>query len=120
MSQTCVEQRISPDEARKATTALPVLPERILTTFAPPLATVDGPLSLVSTTLYAGGPSEGEKKGVPERQFPKKTACSSYAQPWLVVIGGWRLVVFGSWRLATGGWWRLVVVGGGWRLVVGG
>ena len=42
--------------------------------------------------------------------FVKKTACSSYVQPWLVAIGGW--------RLATGGWWRLVVVGGGWWWLV--
>ena len=53
-----------------------------------------------------------EKKSVPEWQFCKKTACSSYIQPWLVAIGGW--------QLATGVWWRLVVVGGGWWLVIGG
>ena len=52
------------------------------------------------------------KKSVPERQFCTNTVCSSYVQPWLVAIGGW--------RLATGGWWRLVVVGGGWWLVNGG
>ena len=59
-------------------------------------------------------------------RFPKKTACSSYAQPWLVAVGGWRLVAIGGWQLATGGWWRLVVgdwrlvaVGSGWRLAVG-
>ena len=54
-----------------------------------------------------------KKKSVPVHSFPKKTACSSYVQPWLVAVGGW--------QLATGGWWWLVVVGGGWRrLVVGG
>ena len=82
---------------------------------------------------------KGEKKSVP-KQFCKKTACSSYVQPWLVAIGGWRLVavgggwrrfgwrlVVGGWWLAAGGWWRLaavgdwqLVVGGGWRLAVGG
>ena len=42
---------------------------------------------------------------------PKKTACCSYVQPWLVVIGGWRLAT-GGWRLvAVGGWWRLMVDG---------
>ena len=30
-----------------------------------------------------------KKKGVPERQLCKRTACSSYVQPWLVAIGGW-------------------------------
>ena len=55
----------------------------------------------------------------PERQFCKKTACSSYVQPWLVAIGDWRLAVGGDWRLAVGDW-RLVVVGGGWWLVIGG
>ena len=57
---------------------------------------------------------------VPERQFGKKTACSSHVQPWLVAIGGWQLVEIGGWRLATGGWSRLVVVGGGRWLVIGG
>ena len=69
----------------------------------------------------AGGSLRGTEKNVfPKRQFCKKTACSSYVQPWLVAIGGLRLVAIGSWRLATGGWWRLVVVGGGWWLVIGG
>ena len=54
--------------------------------------------------------------------------CSSYVQPWLVVIGGRRLVV-GNWRLVAvgGGWqrlvvgdWWLVAVGSGWRSAVGG
>ena len=50
----------------------------------------------------------------------KKTACSSYVQPWLVAIGGWQLAVVGDWQLAvSGGWWWLAAVGG-WRLVVGG
>ena len=44
------------------------------------------------------------KKSVPERQFCKKTARSSYVQPWLVAIGGW-------WRLAVGGGWWLVAIG---------
>ena len=69
--------------------------------------------------------------------FSKTTACSSYVQPWLVAIGGWRLVeiagwrltaVGGSWQLVMGGWWRLaavdgwrlVAVGGWWRLAVNG
>ena len=85
---------------------------------------------------------EREKKD-PKWQFCKKTARSSYVQPWLMAIGGrrlavggswwqlvavggrwlvigrhWRLVV-GGWRLAVGGSWRLVEVGG-WRLVVSG
>ena len=59
-----------------------------------------------------------EKKSVPAPRFPKKTACSSYVQPWLVAVGGWRLAAIGGWQLATGGWWRLVVVGGGWWLVI--
>ena len=45
------------------------------------------------------------KKSVPKRQSCKKTACSSYVQPWLNAICGWRLV-------AIGGWWQLVAVGG--------
>ena len=74
------------------------------------------------------------KKSVPEQQFCKKTACSSYVQPWWVAIGGWWLVVGDWWLMAVGsGWWlavgrswRLVVgswrlaVGGGWWLAVGG
>ena len=75
-----------------------------------------------------GGGSLREKKSVPKLQFCKKTARSSYVQPWLVAIGGWRLVAIGGWRLvAVGGWWRLVVgrgwwlvAVGGWRLAVGG
>ena len=51
--------------------------------------------------------------------FSKTTACSSYVQPWLVAIGGWRLVEIAGWRLAVGGWW-LAVVGGSWQLVMGG
>ena len=73
-----------------------------------------------------GGPQE-EKKSVPERQFCKKTACSSYVQPWLVAVGGWRLVAIAGWRLAVGGWrlvaaggWRRLAVGGWWRFAVGG
>jgi hypothetical protein len=57
-----------------------------------------------------------EKKSVPIHSSPKQTACSSYVQRWLVVVGGWRLVAVGGWQLATGGWWQLAVVGG-WRLV---
>ena len=63
--------------------------------------------------------NEGEKS-VPQLQLCKKTACSSYIQPWFVAIGGWRLAVGGDWRLAVGGWWRLVAVGGGWWLAIGG
>ena len=54
--------------------------------------------------------------------FPKKTACRSYVQPWLVTIGGgwWRLVVVGGgWWLVIDGWWQLAVVGS-WRLVAAG
>ena len=41
-------------------------------------------------------------------------ACSSYVQPWLAGIGGWRLVAIGGWQLAVGGsWWLVVVPGGG-------
>ena len=54
----------------------------------------------------------GGEKSVPQRQFCRKTACSSSVQSWLVAVG--------SWRLATGGWWWLVVVGGSWWLVIGG
>ena len=51
--------------------------------------------------------------------FSKTTACSSYVQPWLVAVGGWRLVEIAGWRLAVGGWW-LAAVGGSWRqLAVG-
>ena len=52
--------------------------------------------------------------------FSKTTACSSYVQPWLVAIGGWRLVEIAGWRLAVGGWRRLAAVGGSWQLVMGG
>ena len=63
---------------------------------------------------------ERKKKSVPIHRFPQKTACNSYLQPWLVVVGGWRLVAIGDRQKAAGGWWRLVVVGG-WRLAaVGG
>ena len=69
------------------------------------------------------GRSLREKKkgeGVAERQSCKKTACSSYVQPWLVAVSGWRLVAIGGWRLAVGGW-RLPVGGGWWWLAaVGG
>ena len=59
-----------------------------------------------------------EKKGAPKRQFCKKTAWSSYVQPWLVAIGSWQLAVGGWWRLVVGDWW-LVAVGSGWQLAVG-
>ena len=59
-----------------------------------------------------GGSLRGGGESVPERQYCKKTVCSSHVQPWLVAIGGW--------QLAIGGWWRLVVVGGGWWWVIGG
>ena len=52
--------------------------------------------------------------------FSKTTACSSYVQPWLVAIGGWRLVEIAGWRLAVGSWRRLAAVGGSWQLVMGG
>ena len=81
----------------------------------------------LSGAFDTGGVLKREKKSVPERQFCKRTACSSYVQPLLVAIGGWWLVV-GDWRLMAvgGGWWRVVVgdwwlvaVGSGWRLAVG-
>ena len=50
----------------------------------------------------------------------KKPTGTPCAQPWLVVVGGWRLAAVGGWQLAVGGWWRLVVVGGGWWSVIGG
>ena len=52
--------------------------------------------------------------------FSKMTACSSYVQPWLVAIGGWRLVEIAGWRLAVGGWRRLAAVDGRRLVVVGG
>ena len=87
-------------------------------------------LRCVRKRLQAGGSlREGKKerkKSVPLHSFPKKTASSSYVQPWLVAGGGWRLVAIGGWQLATGGWrrlvvgdWWLVAVGSGWRLAVG-
>ena len=67
----------------------------------------------------AGRSLRGRKtKSVPERQFCKKTACSSYVQPWLMAIGGWRLATGGGWWLVVGGWW-LIAVGSGLRLAVG-
>ena len=51
--------------------------------------------------------------------FSKTTACSSYVQPWLVAIGGWRLVEIAGWRLAAvGGGWRQLAVGDGWLVAV--
>ena len=47
----------------------------------------------------------------PKLQFCQKTACSSYVQPWLVAICGWRLAVGGDWWFAVGGGWRQLVVG---------
>ena len=73
-----------------------------------------------NTTSTRQGVLKRGGESVPERQFCKKTACSSYVQPSLVAIGGCRLAAIGGWRLATGGWWRLVVVGGFWWLVIGG
>ena len=61
-----------------------------------------------------------EKKLFRDMVFSKTTACSSYVQPWLVAIGGWRLVEIAGWRLAVGGWWQLAAVGGSWQLVMGG
>ena len=96
-----------------------------------PVGSLGACSSTATTCLFppvAGGSLREKKRSIPERQFPKKTACSSYVQRWLVAIGGWRLVTggwwrlvgIGGWRLATGGWWQLVVVGGGWWLVIGG
>ena len=68
------------------------------------------------------GSLTGRKKSVPERQFCRKTVCSSSVQPWLVAIGGWQLVAVGGgwrrlavgrrWRLAVGGWWLVIPWGG--------
>ena len=63
---------------------------------------------------------DGKKKLFRNMVFSKTTACSSYVQPWLVAIGGWRLVEIGGCRLAVGGWRRLVAVGSSWQLVMGG
>ena len=72
-----------------------------------------------TSTTHQGGSLTGEKKSVPERQFCKKTTCSSYVQPWLVAISGSRSATGGWWRLVVGDWW-LVAVSSGWRLAVGG
>ena len=65
--------------------------------------------------------SRKKRKSVPIHSFPKKTACSSYVQPWLAVVGsGWRLAVGRRSRLAAVGVRRFIAVGGLWRLVVGG
>ena len=75
--------------------------------------------------LWPGRSLTGKKKLFRNMVFSKTTACSSYVQPWLVEIAGWRLVVGGgsavgsSWQLVMGGWWRLAAVDG-WRLAVGG
>ena len=61
-----------------------------------------------------------EKKLFRNMVFSKTTACSSYVQPWLVAIGGWRLVEIAGWRLAISGWRWLAAVGGSWQLVMGG
>ena len=53
----------------------------------------------------------GKKKLFRYMVFSKTTVCSSYVQPWLVAIGGWRLVEIAGWRLAVGGWRRLAAVG---------
>ena len=71
---------------------------------------------------------KGGKKVFQNCSFAKKTACSSYAKPWLVAIGAWQLALGGCWRLvaAGGGWWLPIdgwcglVVGVWWRLAVGG
>ena len=74
---------------------------------------------LVSKNGILAGRSLTGKKSVPVHSLPKKPAGTPCVQPWLVVVGGWRLAVGGGWRLAIGNW-QLVAVGGGWwRLVVG-
>ena len=40
------------------------------------------PLFYAYGASVQGGPLEGGGGGVPEQQFCKKTACSSYVQPW--------------------------------------
>ena len=70
--------------------------------------------------MWCMHPQSGGKKLFQNMVFSKTTACSSYVQPWLVAIGGWRLVEIAGWRLAVGGWRRLAAVGGSWQLVMGG
>ena len=75
---------------------------------------------------WAPGPAEScwrllhpdfkeKKKVFLNGSFSKKAACSSYVEPWLVAVGGWRqLVAVGSgWRLVAAGGWRLVAPWGG-------
>ena len=61
--------------------------------------------------LKARAVLNGKKELFRNMVFSKTTACSSYVQPWLVAIGGWRLVEIAGWRLAVGGWRRLAAVG---------
>ena len=88
-----------------------------------PSQIVDRSSGRVSTSpwcLAARGVLKCKEKNGLERQFCRKTACSSCAQPWLLAIGSWRLVAIGSWRLAVGGgWWWWAVIGGWWLVAVG-
>ena len=61
--------------------------------------------------LQSGRSLTGKKNLFRNMVFSKTTACSSFVQPWLVAIGGWRLVGVAGCRLAVGGWRRLAAVG---------
>ena len=56
----------------------------------------------------------GKKKLFRYMVFSKTTACSSYVQPWLAAIGGWRLVEIAGWRLVVGSGWRQLAAVGSW------
>ena len=79
----------------------------------------------IITLFIPGAPLTGrslteKKKLFQYMVFSKMTACSSYVQPWLVAIGGWRLVEIAGWELVIGGSWRLAAVDGWWLVAVGG
>ena len=42
-----------------------------------------------------------KRKSVPVPVFPKKSAGTPCAQPWLVAVGGWQLAAVGGWWLAA-------------------
>ena len=78
------------------------------------------PPSLVPLRGLGRALTEREKKLFRYMVFSKMTAFSSYVQPWLVAIGGWRLVEIAGWRLAAvGGSWRQLAVGDGLLVAVG-
>ena len=78
------------------------------------------PKQVSALSTQVGRSLTGKKKVFQNMVFSKTTVCSSYVQPWLVVIGGWWLVEIAGWRLVVGGWRRLAAVGGSWQLVMGG